>query len=128
MLAAANRLGDAASFREVTRQGRRAASRSLVVYVQVGRTPDTERATSDQPMIGLVVSRAIGNAVVRTRVKRRLRHLMRERVALLPPCSRVVVRALPGAAQLSSAALSQELEQCMGRALTKALATAGDGS
>ena len=43
--------------------------------------------------MGFVVSKAIGNAVARNRVKRRLRHL----VAGLPsPCAAdVVVRALP---------------------------------
>ena len=37
-----------------------------------------------------MVSKAVGNAVVRNRVKRRLRHLARDRLASLPgsaPCS-----------------------------------------
>ncbi len=34
---------------------------------------------------GFVVSKAVGGAVVRNKVKRRLRHLMRERVDQLPP-------------------------------------------
>ena len=45
--------------------------------------------------IGFVVSKAVGPAVTRNLVKRRLRHLCRERVADLPPGSLLVLRALP---------------------------------
>jgi ribonuclease P protein component len=46
---------------------------------------------------GFVVSKAIGNAVVRNKVKRRLRHLIAEHLAELPAGADVVVRALPAA-------------------------------
>lgn len=45
-----------------------------------------------------MVSKQIGNAVRRNRVKRRLRHLMRPLVASCPAAA-VVVRALPSAAE-----------------------------
>ena len=48
--------------------------------------------------MGFVVSKAVGNAVVRNRVKRQLRHLTRERISVLPAGSLVVVRANPPAA------------------------------
>ena len=53
------------------------------------------RWPSVRPRVGFVVSRAVGPAVVRNRVKRRLRHLMRDRLDQLGAgtCA-VVVRAL----------------------------------
>ena len=47
--------------------------------------------------VGLVVSKAVGNAVARNQVKRRLRHLVRERLAAAPGLGVLVVRALPAA-------------------------------
>ena len=57
----------------------------------------------------------MGIAVVRNRVKRRLRHLMHERLAGLPAGSLVVVRALPPAATASYAALAADLDACLAR-------------
>jgi len=59
---------------------------------------------------GFVVSKAVGGAVVRNRVRRRLRHLMRSRLDLLPDRTDVVVRALPGAANRTYAALGADLD------------------
>ena len=48
--------------------------------------------------VGFVVSKAVGNAVIRNRVKRRLRHQVRELLVTAPQGMTVVVRALPAAA------------------------------
>jgi ribonuclease P protein component len=56
-----------------------------------------ERKVDDGTRIGLVVSGAVGNAVTRNRVKRRLRHLAAAHVADAPAGIGVVVRALPRA-------------------------------
>ena len=47
---------------------------------------------------GFVVSRAVGNAVTRNRVKRRLRHLASAALGASPVRVDLVVRALPDAA------------------------------
>jgi ribonuclease P protein component len=52
----------------------------------------------DETRVGFVVSRAVGNAVMRNRVKRRLRHLAAPHIDQLPAGTGVVVRALPRAA------------------------------
>ena len=66
--------------------------------------------------VGFVVSKAVGNAVVRNRVKRRLRHLAREQSPSLPGAAVLVVRALPAAATASYAELGADLgAACDGR-------------
>jgi ribonuclease P protein component len=109
VLSSAHRLTDTASFRLAVRSGRRAGSRTLVVHLYAG-------TAAEPPRIGFVVSRAVGNAVVRNRVKRRLRHLAREQVGALPDSAVVVVRALPAAAAASSAELCGDLDRCLRRA------------
>lgn len=75
---------------------------------------------SDPARTGLVVSKAVGPAVVRNRVKRRLRHLMRERLMLLPSGSLLVIRAQPAAGQSSSQELAADLDRCLGKVLRSA--------
>lgn len=65
--------------------------------------------------IGFVVSRQVGSSVVRNRVERRLRHACREELALVPPGSRVVVRATPASATASFAQLRADLRRGLER-------------
>jgi len=113
VLPAAHRLTDAANFSDTVRSGRRAGSRALVVHVRV------VEGSTDPVRVGLVVSKAVGNAVTRTRVKRRLRHQVAAHLPDLPAGTTVVLRALPPAADASSAELAQELgaglTRCLGR-------------
>jgi ribonuclease P protein component len=82
----------------------------LVHLVRTGSDEDSS------PRVGFIVSRAVGGAVVRNRVLRRLRHLMATRLDVLPPGSRLVVRALPPAADASSAELGQALDYAVAAA------------
>lgn len=72
-------------------------------------------AQDPQVQVGFVVSKAVGGAVVRNRVKRRLRHAMRERVAGLPSAAVLVVRAQPAAAATSYPELLEDLDRCLDR-------------
>ena len=92
------------------RHGSKAGRMHLVVHL----LPDATRA--DEPEVGFVVSRGVGSAVVRNRVKRRLRHLMRSRMERLPAGCRVVVRALPPAGDAPAMALEADLEAALRRA------------
>ncbi len=67
------------------------------------------------PRIGLVVSKAVGSAVQRHRVARRLRHAARTVLAELEPGERVVIRALPSSRSAISARLEQELRTAVRR-------------
>ncbi|GAB1688384.1 hypothetical protein KRM28CT15_01870 [Krasilnikovia sp. M28-CT-15] len=84
----------------------------MVVHLSVPPISDepAPAGSSDFPArAGFVVSKAVGNAVVRNRVRRRLRHLVRPRLDALPPGTLMVVRALPSAAAASSQTLDADL-------------------
>ena len=67
--------------------------------------------------IGFVVARSVGPAVTRNRVKRRLRHLVRERIDVLPESVLLVVRAQPAASSASYGELGAALDRCLHRVL-----------
>jgi ribonuclease P protein component len=99
------------------RRGRRAGGSLVVVHLM---TPNVDKATSrsggHRPgRVGFVVSKSVGPAVTRNRVKRRLRHLMRDRVGALAADSLLVVRAQPASASASYRDLGAELDRCLDR-------------
>jgi ribonuclease P protein component len=67
-------------------------------------------------MVGFVVGRAVGPAVTRNQVRRRLQHLIAARLDRLPAGTRLVVRATPGAAGRSSAARADALDAALVKA------------
>lgn len=75
---------------------------------------------SDSRLVGFVVPKSqIKRAVGRNRVKRQLRHLMKERLGVLPLGARVVVRVKHDALGASSCELAEELDQVLRRAWKK---------
>ncbi|MFI5834393.1 ribonuclease P protein component [Micromonospora sp. NPDC051300] len=132
MLAAAQRLRRSSDFAAAVRGGRRVGRGVVVVHLTVpgptdAVTPSPEPARSSGAensaprRAGFVVSKAVGGAVVRNKVRRRLRHLVRERLAELPAGTTLVVRALPPAADATYARLGADLDA----ALTAARAPRG---
>ncbi|MFE4020889.1 ribonuclease P protein component, partial [Streptomyces sp. NPDC059101] len=81
------------------------------------RHPTAGGDVSPPPRAGFVVSKAVGVAVVRNKVKRRLRHLVRDRLDRLPAGSLVVVRALPGAGAAEYDQLARDLDAALERLL-----------
>ena len=113
MLAAAQRLRRRDDFAATIRNGRRAGRGALVVHFLNPGLSQPGVAPFEDPRAGFVVSKAVGNAVVRNVVKRRLRHLVRPRLAELPAGSVIVVRALPEAANLDHHALERDLDAAL---------------
>jgi ribonuclease P protein component len=93
-------------FTRVVRQGSRAGRQLVSAHLLVQRAPQG----SGPARIGFVVNRAVGGAVVRNRVRRRLRHLARRYLQSLPEGSLLVVRASPRAATARQADLAAELD------------------
>ncbi|MFL6025045.1 MAG: ribonuclease P protein component [Marmoricola sp.] len=112
MLPSSNRLTAAEDFRHAVRRGRRSGGPLMVAHLVV---PNVDKATSSPAKVGFVVAKSVGPAVTRNRVKRRLRHLMRERIDTLPSGSMLVLRALPAAAGATSRDLAGELDRCLDR-------------
>ena len=85
------RLSRSAEFERVYRQGRSKGNRFLVLYA----FPRDEERGEAGPRLGLSVSRRVGGAVDRTRVKRALREAFWEEARRLPEDSDYVVVARP---------------------------------
>ncbi|MFB6808433.1 MULTISPECIES: ribonuclease P protein component [unclassified Streptomyces] len=119
MLSPENRLRRREDFASAVRRGRRAGRPLLVVHLRTSGATDPHEPGEIDPSTraGFVVSKAVGGAVVRNRVKRRLRHLVRERLCRLPAGSLVVVRALPGAGDAGVDELARDLDAALTRLL-----------
>ena len=111
MLPPENRLRLTREHRATVRHGVRGGGRLLVVHVMGSAHDAPTRA-------GFVVNRAVGGAVTRNAVRRRLRHLVRDRLDRFPAGSLVVVRAQAGAASVASAQLGRELDVALDRVLS----------
>ncbi|MDR1189890.1 MAG: ribonuclease P protein component [Bifidobacteriaceae bacterium] len=115
MLAQAHRLRRSADFSSAMRRGRRCGSRLAVVYVAAARATELSDAAGSW-RAGLVVSKAVGNSVVRHRVARRLRHILASELPKTAEARDVVVRALGPAASADY----KELERAVGKCLRQA--------
>jgi ribonuclease P protein component len=91
------RLSRSAEFERVYRQGRSKGNRFLVLYAFPREAP----AEGDGPRLGLSVSRRVGGAVDRTRVKRVLREAFWEEARRLPAGADYVVVAREPARELA---------------------------
>ncbi|EWT01032.1 ribonuclease P [Intrasporangium oryzae NRRL B-24470] len=113
MLPARHRLRESADFASAVRGpgSSRAGGRLIVVHAN-----RTDARADLPPRVGLVVSKAVGNAVVRNRTKRRLRAIAAARLSGIPAGYDLVVRANPAAADATFA----ELDDAMARQLEKA--------
>lgn len=121
MLPAAHRMRRSADFERAVRHGVRAGRSTVVVHLVTRTDP------GPGPAVGFVVSKGVGNAVVRNRVKRRLRALATERLTALPADADLVVRALGPAAEADYAGLGQDLDGALrtaGRRLAERTASA----
>ena len=91
MLPSRHRMRSSAQFSATVRSGTRSGRRNVVVSIRVSEQNAPTR-------VGFVVSKAVGNAVIRNRVKRRLRELAADTVRSRPCGHDIVVRALPASA------------------------------
>jgi ribonuclease P protein component len=73
-------------------------------------------------MAGFAVSKAVGGAVIRNRVKRRMRAIMAELLPTLDPGTSVVVRALPASADATFARLHADISDAVHAADAKVAA------
>jgi ribonuclease P protein component len=114
VLAAAHRLRRSSDFAAAIRGGRRAGRGAVVVHLTAPSVTDIDRterpARATAVRAGFVVPRSVGGAVVRNAVRRRLRHLVADRLDRLPAATTLVVRALPPAADRTYRQLEADLD------------------
>lgn len=107
MVPASHRMRRSQDFATAVRRGRRSGSKTVVAHLAV--------VDDDSPVrVGFVVNKAVGGAVTRNVVRRRLRHLTRDRLQQLsdrlPGSGLLVIRALPASADAPSSALAADLD------------------
>jgi ribonuclease P protein component len=103
------RLRSPADFQRVRQTARRGWPHPLLVlYVAPNEL--------DGPRVGITVSGRVGKAVVRNKVRRRLREALRARFAQLPAGKDFLITARPASATASWAELCAALDSVLGRA------------
>ncbi len=110
-----NRLSRSKDFDTVYRHGRSVSTRFLTLYWFVREDGD------ESPRLGLSVpKKAVGSAVARNRVKRRLRELWRSRLESLPPGRDYVLIVRPGLAEAAEERgaewLGERVDEVLGKA------------
>lgn len=104
------RITEKNEFQRVFSQGEKRWSRSFVCYVLI--------EAAGERRLGLVVSRKVGGAVVRNRVKRRIREFFRLNRHRFAPGLNLVVVTRMASAMLDGNACACELERLLGKHLS----------
>ncbi|MBW8487076.1 ribonuclease P protein component [Actinomadura parmotrematis] len=148
MLPSGNRMRRRDEFTSAVRRGRRAGRPTVVLHLlrpsdpgpsdtgpsAVGSagagtagtgsagagTSGTGPAGDAPPLVGFIVARTVGDAVTRNRVRRRLRHRLRDHLHRLPRGSLLVVRANPAAGAARDDELAADVESALDRLLRPA--------
>ena len=111
MLTRAHRLVSGDDYRRLVRRGRRSSTQHTVVYVT--------RSQTDTPVrFGFIIPKTVGVAVKRNLVRRRLKSLSHDALPNIAPGTDVVIRALPGAAQLTWDTLRAEISAVFEKGVT----------
>ena len=125
MLGTRNRLRTSTDFSTTVRSGVRNGRRNLVLYTAALPAGEPSR-------IGFIVSKSVGNAVVRNLVKRRLREAGALSLRTYPVGFAIVVRALPASASVGWETLRTDydaaLEATLKRLAGRPSRAAGSGS
>jgi ribonuclease P protein component len=111
-----NRLSRSRDFDAVYRHGRSVSTRFLTLYWF-----ERDESLSD-PRLGFAVPKAVGNAVIRNRIKRQLREIVRGRLDRVPQLNDYVLVVRPGLPEAAEAKGHEWLEARVDEVLGKAAA------
>lgn len=97
MLPNSARIKSSSDFARVTKSGRRTTTDSLIAYLLLNQSnsgSNLNHKKDDGPKLGLIISKSVGNSVVRHRIARQIRHASFNYLSLLPTGSLLVIRAM----------------------------------
>lgn len=106
MLAKANRVTRGADYKLVVRRGLRFTAPHTITYLR-------RHSASSQVRFGFIVGKSVGTAVVRNRVRRRLKAVCHDALQRVAPGTDVVIRALPGCGDAQWITLQQEVTRAL---------------
>jgi len=110
VLPAENRLRHNRAFERIYREGSTVGEQHVVLHVL---------ASADQAspaLVGFAVSRKVGNAVARNRVRRRLREIVRTELRRLRAGEQIVVAARASAGRATFVQLAASLRRALSKA------------
>lgn len=119
MLPQRHRLTHTKDFAHVRRFGRSSGSTLLALYVLRSHLPDTR--------VGFSVSKRVGKATIRNRVKRRMREAVRHQLTAIPSGYDLVFIARPASALASYEEIAETVEYLLRKTGTvrESVGTAG---
>ncbi|MGL4305049.1 MAG: ribonuclease P protein component [Mycobacteriaceae bacterium] len=98
-------------FTATVKKGGRVGRKTLVIHARelIISSGTADIASVGGPLFGLVITKQVGNAVVRHHIARKLRHICAAIIPELNSSIRIVIRVLPSAASASSEVLEKDL-------------------
>ncbi|MBW2714500.1 MAG: ribonuclease P protein component [Deltaproteobacteria bacterium] len=111
----ADRILSTRDFGRVVKSGKRTASGSFVVVIASRMSGTKRESDENRRKLGVTVSKRVGNAVVRNRVKRCIREWFRHAREGLPEGSEIVVIARRKARDLLGCEIASVLDQMIQR-------------
>lgn len=114
MLPKKNRLTSTKDFQNVTKTGVRVYSDIAVIYALANPT------SQKNSQIGLIVSKVVGNSVVRHKVSRHIRNIIKEILETIPGNIQIVIRALPAITEKEFVEIKKILSDNISKSIVKA--------
>jgi len=116
-----DRLRKRREFEECYASGVRVSGRHLLLFLLQRTAPGNAPSSPPRPRLGISVSKRVGGAVTRNRVRRRLREIFRRSRELFgTQVGDLVVNARPSASDATFEELAQEYRTLLARSLGRA--------
>ncbi|WP_336660102.1 ribonuclease P protein component [Leucobacter sp. USHLN153] len=95
-------------YRQIVRAGRRVGGALCITHAVL-------RSPGEPARFGFIISKAVGNAVTRNRVRRRMKAVIESRLHSGVSSVDIVFRALPAVAEATFGELRREMERALDR-------------
>ena len=114
MLPKINRLTSSKDFQNITKTGVRVYTDIAVIYALANPT------SQKKAQVGFIVSKLVGNSVVRHKISRQLRNIVNETLETIPGNIQIVIRALPKITEIEFSELNKMIIDSVAKSIVKA--------